>query len=74
MIIHSKFKDYKVIIEESIDFLKKFNYDNNIQYVIDEKVYQLYRTKLDWIPQDHFVCVHMVHNAPGLCPKLGSNH
>ncbi len=76
MIIHSKFKDYKVIIEESIDFLKKFNYDNNIQYVIDEKVYQLYRTKLDWIPQDHFVLIEateqnkIIDTALNICEKM----
>ena len=44
MIIHSKFKDYEVHMESNFDFLRELSQTPNAEFVIDEKVYGLYKT------------------------------
>lgn len=43
MMIHSKIKDYHVHIEEDFSFLSQIEKDENTQFVIDRKVYDLYK-------------------------------
>lgn len=76
MIIHSTFKDYKVIIEKDIEFLRNFHENKNTQYVIDEKVYHLYQAYLDWIPQERLILIEateqnkIVDTALDICEKM----
>lgn len=76
MIIHSKVKNYEVIIEENLIFLRKFQGYKNTQYVIDENVYKLYRTYLEWIPQDRLVLIEateqnkVIDTALNICEKM----
>ena len=41
MMIHSKLKDYEVVIEDKLEFLSGFETEN-VQFVIDKNVYCLY--------------------------------
>ena len=43
MVIHSRFKDYKVHMEPDFGFLEGLLGTPNTEFVIDEKVYGLYR-------------------------------
>lgn len=76
MIIHSTFKDYKVIIEKDINFLRNFHKNINTQYVLDEKVYNLYKAILDWIPQERLILVEateqnkVVDTALDICERM----
>lgn len=76
MIIHSTFKDYKVIIEKDINFLRNFHDNINTQYVLDKKVYKLYQTYLEWIPQERLILVEateqnkVVDTALDICEKM----
>ena len=42
MIIHSKFKDYEVHLENSFECLKSLLTADNTELVVDQKVYHLY--------------------------------
>lgn len=46
MIIQSSAKEYKVNIEKDFSFLKQFYEEKNRLFVIDRKVYELYKDKL----------------------------
>lgn len=76
MIIHSKIKDYEVIIEENVSFLEKFKEYTNVEYVIDEKVYQLYERYLSWIPKERLFLVEatetnkVIDTALDICEKM----
>ena len=76
MIIHSTFKHYKVTIEKDINFLRNFHRNMNTQYVLDEKVYNLYKDYLDWIPQERLILVEaieqnkVIDTALNICEKM----
>lgn len=76
MIIHSRFKDYTVKIEEQLDFLDELANISNAEFVIDEKVYQLYEKKLSRIPQERLVLVEaieenkIVDTALSICERM----
>lgn len=46
MIIHSRFKDYKVNIENNFDFLQEILNTSNAEFVVDTNVYKLYENQL----------------------------
>ncbi len=62
MIIRSRFKDYKVNVVNSLDFLKKLTNQENTQYVIDKKVYELYKSYFTDIPQDRLYLVEAIED------------
>ena len=76
MIIHSRLKDYKVIIETDIEFLRNLDKSANTEYVLDEKVYWLYQKYLDWIPQERLILIEateqnkIVDTALDICEKM----
>lgn len=55
MIIKSKFKDYQVNIENDLDFLK--NFETGTQFVIDEKVYNLYQDYFANIAKENIILI-----------------
>lgn len=76
MIIHSKFKDYKVIMEEEISFLQELTKVDNAQYVIDKKVYEAYRLHFEQIPQERLILIEakeenkVIDTALDICEKM----
>lgn len=51
MKIKSNIRDYQVVIENDFDFLKKQIIEQNTLYVIDNKVYKLYKALFSSIPK-----------------------
>lgn len=78
MIVHSTFKDYEVIIEKDIDFLKNFSESENTQFVLDKKVYELYENDLGQISPEHLILVEateqnkVIDTALAICEKMTS--
>ncbi len=76
MIIRSKFKDYKVIMEDHIDFLQKLAQYENAQYVVDKKVYEIYRDYLEMIPEQRLILIEakeenkVIDTALDICEKM----
>lgn len=76
MIIHSRFKDYTVTIEKKLDFLEGLSRTPDTEFVIDEKIYNLYLDKLSEIPQERLICVEaveenkIVDTALAICEKM----
>ena len=76
MIIHSRFKDYTVAIEENLDFLKELSGIPNTEFVIDKKVYHLYEERLIQIPQERLILIDaieenkIVDTALSICEKM----
>lgn len=76
MIIHSKFKDYEVILEENLDFIEEFKKCENTQYVIDKKVYTLYKEYFDWINMDRLILIEaieenkIIETALDICERM----
>lgn len=76
MIIHSRFKDYTVHMETGLDFLKKLCMTENAQFVIDEKVYELYREWFRGIPENRLMLICAVESnkildtALDICEKM----
>lgn len=63
MIIHSRFKDYTVAIEENLDFLKELSGIPNTEFVIDKKVYHLYEERLIQIPQERLILIDAIEET-----------
>lgn len=76
MIIHSRLKDYEVVMENDLDFLQGLINTDNAQFVIDEKVYRLYETYLRAVPVGRLVLINAaeenktVETALSICEKM----
>lgn len=76
MIIHSKFKDYNVLIEKDMSFLDTFSQLSHVQYVVDEKVYWLYQTQLRFLPQESLILMKateenkVIETALSICEAM----
>lgn len=76
MIIHSKFKDYEVRMESDFDFLRELTKTPNAEFVIDEKVYGLYREYFEGIPDERLFLVEateehkVIETALDICEKM----
>lgn len=76
MIIHSKFKDYEVHMESDLDFLRELTKTPNAEFVIDEKVYRLYREYFEGIPGTRLFLVEateehkVIETALDICEKM----
>lgn len=76
MIIHSKIKDYEVVMGNNTDFLNDLCGLKDSQFVIDEKVYRLYSDKFSSIPEDRLILIEAIeHNkiidtALEICEKM----
>ena len=75
MIIHSKFKDYEVVFEDNLNFLEKQD-NENIQYVLDEQVYELYRKYFSDFPKERVILIKaaeeykVIDTALDICEKM----
>lgn len=75
MIIHSRLKDYTVHIEENLDFLLNLPKEN-VQFVIDRKVYDLYEKYFDSVPKDRLILLDateenkILDTALAICEKM----
>ena len=76
MKIQSKLKEYDIIIESSTDFLTGLSKVSNAQFVIDEKVYHLYKELFADIPEDRLILVEaleknkVIDTALDICEKI----
>lgn len=76
MIIHSRFKDYEVTIEQNLNFLHSLIETSNAEFVIDEQVYCLYENYLSDIPRERLFLVKateenkVVDTALSICEKM----
>lgn len=76
MKIQSKLKEYEVILESSTDFLLRLSKTPNSQFVIDEKVYGLYKLFFADIPEDRLILVEaleqnkVIDTALCICERI----
>lgn len=76
MLIHSRFKDYTVHMESSLDFLRDLCTTQNAEFVIDEKVYALYQPYFASIPADRLFLIEateehkVLDTALAVCEKM----
>lgn len=76
MIVHSKFKDYEVHIEENLNFLQDLAKTPNAEFVIDENIYQLYHSYFEQIPENRIFRViateehKVIQTALDICEKM----
>ena len=76
MIIHSRFKDYNVNIKENLDFLYDLAKTANAEFVIDQKVYDLYKNYFAEIPENRLYLIEateenkIVETALDICEKM----
>lgn len=76
MVIHSKFKDYKVNMEADFGFLSDLSRIENAEFVIDEKVYGLYKDYFCTIPDNRLYLVEateenkVIDTALEICEKM----
>ena len=57
MIVHSKFKDYEVIIQNDLMFLNNICSLENTEYVIDKNVYNIYKKYFETIPENRLIVI-----------------
>lgn len=75
MMIHSKLKDYRVVIEGKMDFLSELATEN-VQYVIDKKVYCLYEQYFKSIPDNRLILLEateenkVIETALDICERM----
>lgn len=60
MIIHSKFKNYEVHMQDNFDFLEKLIHMENKQFVIDKKVYELYEHYFSTVPVEQIIIIEAI--------------
>ncbi len=78
MIIKSKFKDYSVSFETSLDFIKELTAAENAEFVIDKNVYELYSEWFTAIPNDRLFILEateknkVIDTALDICEKMTS--
>ncbi len=76
MVIKSRFKDYKVILENNTSFIRELVGLANSEYVIDKKVYEFYKDLFSSIPQERLFLVEateqnkIVDTALDICEKI----
>lgn len=76
MVIHSRFKDYSVSIEKDFSFLDALKKTSNAEFVVDKKVYGLYRDYFDELPEDRLFLVEateehkVIDTALAICEKM----
>lgn len=76
MIIRSKFKDYTVHIHNDLKFLKQLSETPNAEFVIDEKVYNLYRHEFTEIEENRLYLMEateerkVIDTALAICEKM----
>lgn len=76
MIIHSKFKDYDVVMEKDFSFLDKLTCLQNVQFIIDRKVYDLYEKYFQSVPKERLILLDateenkVIHTALNICEKM----
>ena len=75
MMIHSKLKDYEVVIEDKLEFLSDFETEN-VQFVIDKNVYCLYEQYFKNIPDGRLILLEategnkVIETALGICEDM----
>ena len=76
MIIHSKFKDYEVHIENDLNFLEKVITGENTEVVVDQKVFDLYSTLFECFPRERLMVIEaieenkVIDTALEICEKM----
>lgn len=76
MEITSRLKNYHVILEQDLAFLRELAGTENAQFVVDETVWQLYREHFQQIPRERLILVEateenkVIETALGICEKL----
>lgn len=76
MKIKSHLKQYEVIIEENLNFLEELIQVNNVKFVIDKNVYELYGSKLKKINEEDCILIEateenkIIETALKICEKL----
>lgn len=76
MDIKSNVKNYKVIIEDDLEFLKKFAAKDNAIFVIDKNVYDIYNDFLVSFAKDRTLVIEateqnkVIETALGICEKI----
>ena len=76
MIIHSKFKDYEVKQETDFSFLETLAHTQNAEFVVDKNVYDFYKEKFQFIPNDRLIIVEaleenkIIETALDICEKI----
>lgn len=76
MIIKSKFKEYVVRFESDLSFLQALSKDDNTEYVIDKKVYELYADFFNKIPKARLILIEateenkVVETALAICEQM----
>ena len=76
MIIHSKLKDYEVIMKENFDFLSELIQLPNTEFVIDKKVYRLYENCFSNVSKERLLLLEAseknktVETALAICEKM----
>ena len=74
--IHSKLKDYNVILEKDDNFFEKILTIPNAEYVIDSNVYRLYTSYFVGIPDNRLVVIDAteenktIETALSICEKI----
>lgn len=76
MIIHSKFKDYEVHIEDNYNFVNTLTKMENKQFVIDQNVYNLYQDLFASIPSEQVIVIEatetnkVIDTALKICERM----
>lgn len=76
MIIHSNIKDYKVIFENDLNFISELAGRENVQFVIDAKVYNLYKSYFSHIPCEKMILLEateqnkVIETALAICEQM----
>ena len=76
MIIHSRFKDYEVQFHKDLQFADDFWGKSNAFYVVDQKVYSLYRHLFENIPEDKLLLLDAIETnktldtAMSICDRI----
>lgn len=76
MIIHSKFKDYAVRMENDLSFLRSLLHTPQSEFVIDSEIYRLYRRHFEDVPTQRIFLLEateehkIVDTALEICEKM----
>lgn len=76
MEIRSRLKNYTVILEDNLAFFQELARKENALFVVDEKVWHLYREQLKDISQDRLILVEateenkVIETALGICERI----
>ncbi len=76
MIIQSRFKEYEVKFEQSLEFLRHITQTTNAEYVIDAHVFELYQEYFTNIPTERLCLIQateenkVIDSALEICEKM----